>query len=194
MIQGGVVILLIVMALALGFGMGWLRRDYVFRQALPGGGTNDPLLREAEAEVEALLSALPLDEQPKKRLALLPPATRPKHPRLTEMQRRAIAGLLHEGAAVEEIQELHVDALLPPSATKPAYWFWWAGSVFVYNGKRAGGKWGKAHAISSETWAYVRRVITKLPNHNHNWVFQYRDGKQVSYADVLTCAGEEPDA
>lgn len=194
MIQGGVVILLIVMALALGFGMGWLRRNYVFRQSLPGGVTKDPLLREAEAEVEALLSALPPDEQPKKRLALLPPATRQKHPRLTEMQRRAIAGLLREGTSVGYVCELHVDAVNPPSAKHAASWFEWEGMVYLFTGQLAEGKWGKGHNIGPETWAYLRRVIENLPDQSHNWVFQYQNGKQVSYADVLACASEEPDA
>lgn len=169
---------------------------FVERRSARKAGVRDPLLCEAEAEVEALLSALPADEQPKKRLALLPPTTRPKHPRLTEMQRRAIAGLLAEGHGANDLHKMIVTGIAPPAGERKAFAFRWTGALSNdgVNLDGANAKWQNEHPISRATWTYLRCVIEQRPNLKEGWVFQYKDGTRVTYADILTCTGDEPDA
>lgn len=158
------------------------------------GGAVDPLLRAAELEVEELLGAGAMGVRDARGGLTLYPA---QHPRLTELQRRAIAGLLRAGVSIEGLRELKVDGINPPTTDKPARWHEWNGWRDD-NGKRCDsprgerpGRWSETHAISPTNWAYLRRVIANLPKPDCNWAFQYRDGSQVSYADMLGCAGDD---
>ena len=184
-------VIILVITLFIGYGWGWFMcKRKLGLQPLVGGAKDDPLLREAESEVEALLAGTPPEEQKKKRLALLPPADRPRHPRLTEIQRRAIAGLLSDGIDANIIDTMTVNGVVPPTGKKDACVWKWSGGMFD-DGENYAGEWGAHERISRGTWAYVRRVIEQRPVQKRLWVFQYKDGARVNRADILTCGGEE---
>ena len=152
--------------------------------------SGDPLLREAEAEVEALLAGLPPGEREQKRLALEAPKRRiRKHPCLSPMQVRAIMGLLADGFGTKEIEWMLVDGVEPPTGMTPANASHWNGSAFT-DGSRVGckGKWEPAKIISPLTWAYLVRVIEKRPRPKFGWVFQNPNGYSLERGDILVCS------
>jgi hypothetical protein len=152
--------------------------------------SGDPLLREAEAEVEALLAGLPPGEREQKRLALEAPKRRiRKHPCLSPVQVRAIMGLLADEFTVLEIEWMLVDGIEPPTGGRPAQSSHWTGSANMI-GTITGykGRWNPPKNISPLTWAYLVRVIEKRPHPADGWVFQKSNGYSLERGDVLVCA------
>jgi hypothetical protein len=177
--------LALIVAVLAAYGVGWFARG----RKLPAAHV-DPVLAEAEAEVEALLSGLPPEERQKKRLALEAPKRRMrKHPTLSQTQVKAIVGLLADGFSTKEIEWMLVDGVDPPTGGVPANASHWSGGAYS-DGSRTGckGKWGPAKIISPLTWAYLVRVIEKRPRPKFGWVFQGPNGYSLDRGDILVCS------
>ena len=175
----------LIVAVLSAYAMGWFARGRKLHAA-----QSDPVLAEAEAEVEALLAGLPPEEREKKRLALEAPKRRVrKHPTLTPTQVKAIVGLLADGFTVQEIEWMLVDGVEPPTGGQPANSSHWTGGAYT-DGDRAGykGKWETAKVISPLTWAYLVRVIEKRPRQKYRWVFQGPNGYSLERGDILMCS------
>jgi len=177
--------LALIVAVLAAYGVGWFARGRKLQAA-----QSDPVLAEAEAEVEALLSGLPPEERQKKRLALEAPKRRVrKHPTLSQAQAKAIVGLLADGFSVREIEWMLVDGLEPPTGGLPAKSCHWNGSAYG-DGSREGckGKWEPAKNISPLTWAYLVRAMEKRQRPKNGWVFQGPSGSKLDRGDILVCS------
>lgn len=173
------------LAMVGAYFIGWFARGRRLQAA-----QSDPVLAEAEAEVEALLSGLPPEEREKKRLALEAPKRRVrKHPTLSQAQVKAIVGLLADGFTALEIEWMLIDGVEPPTGGQPANSSHWTGGAYT-DGDREGykGKWAPAKIISPLTWAYLVRVIERRPRPKHKWVFQGPYGYSMERSDILMCS------
>jgi hypothetical protein len=180
------------LAVAYGYWRGLVAKDEgrLKPLSLP---PKDPLLREAEAEVEALLGALPPDEQAKKRPLLLP-SRQHRHPRLPEMTVRAIAGLMRDGYTEDDIRSALIRGVRVPCGSEHPRLFFWSGDVLSDGAIWGDGKWQRGATISPCTWAYLRRSIEQRPDRNTYWLFQDPRGYQLPCDDILLCADADESA